>query len=156
MIGNIARSKNAGYAGCCGITQETAFYDNVAIFHFQLIFEEAGIWGVADRDENAGNVDLRLRIADCAIQFQSGNARVVTEHFVNDTIPKELDLAFSGLLEKTVLHDFFGTQSIAPVHQGHLRRQVTQIQCLFDRCIPATNDCDILTAVEKPIASRAC
>src|SRR5690606_69710 len=92
-VGDVAGGEHALDAGRRGEAAGAAPDDDVAALHVELPLEDAGVRGVADRDEHAlhGNLAqlVGLRVPDA----HAGHALVVAEHLVEDVIPQHLDVA---------------------------------------------------------------
>ena len=58
MVGYVACSKHAGYAGRRGIAFSSALYLEIAVVPFKLAIENRGIGFVSDCDEHAGDIDI--------------------------------------------------------------------------------------------------
>ncbi len=57
MIHHVTRGKDARDAGLGGITMNTRLYFDVAVFQFQLPFENGSIRAVTDSNKQTGNVE---------------------------------------------------------------------------------------------------
>ena len=60
-------------------------------------------------------------------------------------VPQDGHLAGAFLLEEMLLHDALGAQGVAPVHQGHVRGDVRQVQRLLDGGIAAPDHSDTVS-----------
>ena len=83
------------------------------------------------------------------------NAGIITQHFIQHMIELQPDVAVFHLPHQLVYQDFFRAELVAPVDHGNITRNVGKIKGLFHRRIAAANNRNILSLVEKTIASRA-
>jgi hypothetical protein len=88
-------------------------------------------------------------------QTHPGDAGVVAQDFVDGVIPREADLAGAFQRKQPILQNFFAFQFIATMHQGDVRGDVRQIQCLLDGGVAAAHHRHRLAAIEKSIAGGA-
>ena len=76
-----------------GIARNAAVDLNVAAFHIDLVGKDAGVWRVADGNENARKINVLF----CAIVLtnaHTGNTHVVAKHLTELMIPKRFDVFF--------------------------------------------------------------
>ena len=109
---------------------------------------------MADGDEDAVDVHGGL-VAGLGIgQLRMGDTeRVVVAHHLDEVvIPEDLDLR---ILEQALLQDLLGPQLVAAMHQGHLVREVGQIERFLDGRIAAADHDHVLAAIEEAVAGGA-
>ena len=84
----------------------------------------------------------------------AGNAErvFIAQNLVQGMVPYDVHF---GIIEQTVLHDFFRAELVAPMNDVHLAGEIGQEQRLFDRGVSAADNGDFLIAEEETIASRA-
>ncbi|CSA10155.1 Uncharacterised protein [Vibrio cholerae] len=58
MIHHITRGKHTFNAGLGCITFKARFYDNVAVFHFKLTFENLRVWLMTDGNEYPHHIQV--------------------------------------------------------------------------------------------------
>ena len=92
------------------VTLDAGFDDDVAVLHVDLAIEQAGVWAMADRNEYAREIDVRcLGFVLGTADSKARDAGVITEHFIDDAVPTDIDCAFFLLFEQVALQDFFST-----------------------------------------------
>ena len=151
LVGDVAGGEHAGHRGGGRI----AVGDDVAgRLHLELAGEQFGGRRVADGDEHAVDRALGDRAGLDVLQPHAGDLEriVVADHVVEHAVPDHLDL---GMLEQPLLHDLFGAEGVAPVHDRHLGGEIGEEQRLLDRGIAAADHHDFLVAVEEAVAGRA-
>ena len=79
----------------------------------------------------------------------------VTEYFIENVVPENLDVAVAFTLEELVLQHFFSTQGVPAVYQQDLLGDVGQIQRFLDGGVPPADHGDLATAVEEAVTGRA-
>jgi hypothetical protein len=57
---------------------------------------------VADRNENAVNIDLGLAAVHGACELHAGDAVLIADDLVEDVVPEDLDVAGFGLLDQQI------------------------------------------------------
>ena len=87
-----------------------------------------------------------------ALNTQAGYTAIVTQDFIHNMIPMDLDLALFLFLKELVLQNFLGTQFVASMHQVNLGCDITQVKSLFHSCIAAADDRNRHLAKEKTVA----
>ena len=150
MVCQITCRKDAGNSGLC-----CAFGDLYipATVRFQLILDQLVRRCVANGDKDPFRRDFRDFAGFGVLHAHTFDPQraVTAKDFVNLMEPERFDL---GVLEKPILQDFFRAQLIAAVHQCHLRGEIRQEERLFHGRVPATNDNNFLTTIEKTVACR--
>ena len=155
MVLHVARCEHAGNARRRGVALVAAMADDVAVLHFQLPFEDGGVGGMADGDEQAHQVEFFRRALGNMLDTDAVDTFGIAQHFVKGVVPFDGDLAGFFFFKQFVLHDFFGAEFVAPVHHGDVARNVGKIKRLFNRSVAAANDRDVLVFVEETVAGGA-
>src|SRR5262245_5585870 len=125
--------------------------DVAAVVEVELPLEEVRVGVVADRDEQAVDLEARLLPGLRVAQLERLD-RAVAHDVVDDGVPLELDLRVG---ERTLLHDLGGAQLVTPVHDRHLGRELREERGLLHGGVAAADDGERLVAVEEPVAGRA-
>src|SRR5699024_4667056 len=128
VVGDVAGGEYAGDAGGGGLAVQAAFDAVVAVVHVELAGEDVGVGLVADGDEHAVQVDVPGAAVQGGFEPHAGDAGVVAFHFIEHVVPHDLDVVLG---QQFVLHDLFGAQFVAAVHQHHLFGDVGKVQGFF-------------------------
>ena len=108
-----------------------------------------------DRNEHAvqGFVlgPVRLDIPDP----HAGDARGITQDFIEHAVPADIDLAGCNLRHQFVDQDGLGLEAVATMYHGHLAGNVRQVKRFFDRGVAAADHRDFLILVEEAVAGGA-
>ena len=110
---------------------------------------------MADGDEEAVHGDFAGAVIQHRLHAHAGHTGVVAQHFINGVMPDGFNFAGRHFRKQFVLHDFFGTQSVAAMHQIDLAGDVGQVQRFFHSGIAAADHGHILILVEETIAGGA-
>ena len=128
--------------------------DDVAIgIHLELAPEERRVRRVPDRDEHAVDPQFASFAGDDVAQQHAGHEAL--GHVLNIldlAVPGEIDLR---IFERLVLHDLRGAQRVAPMDDGHLRREFREERRFFHRRVSPADHHNRLLAEEKPVAGCA-
>src|SRR6201988_4278857 len=155
VILHVPGGEHSRHAGRGGKTLPTAAGDDVAVFHLELPGEELGIRRMPDGDEQAFRGDLAHRAALEISCLHAAHAALVAEHFLDDAVEQQRDLALRDALHQLVHHDLLGAELFAAVDEHDMAAQMRQVERLFDRGIAAAYHRDVLALVEKAVAGRA-
>src|SRR5688500_738788 len=108
MIRDVAGGEDARNPCGRGISIRARTPLDVALAHLQLTFEDCSVRSMADRDEDARDVELaRLRPARGA-HAHAFHAVSIAEYFIDRVVPEKCHLAFTHALEQPVLQDLLG------------------------------------------------
>src|SRR5512135_1513214 len=99
---------------------------------------------MADGDEQTMQSDLLERAAGDVLDANSGHAGLVSEHFVEDAVPLDGDVAAAGLGENLVDHDLLGAELVAAMDNRNTARDVGEIKRLLDGGVAAADHGDVL------------
>ena len=112
--------------------------------------KEIGVGTVPDRDEDPGARQI-CRLAGHEILESDAGHYVIAENVFDDGVPDERDLF---VLHRAVLHDFGGSQFVAPVDDRDLGREFGQEGRFLHRTVAAADDNQFLSFEEESVAGR--
>ncbi len=155
MVGDVPGRKHSRHAGGGGIAIEAAAHGDVAAAHGELSFEQGGVGGVADGDEQAGHGEPLCCATGERAQTHTVHAMLIAQHFIDRVVPDHRHPARGHFAKQPLLQDLLRTQLVAPVHERDVLRDVRQIQRLLDRGVAAAHHRDALVAKEEAVTGGA-
>src|SRR5262245_39951881 len=106
--------------------------------HFDLAFEQVGIWLMTNRNEDSLTIKNALLAGNHVQQTNSGDAVLVSAQDLEWLrIPDKLNFL---VVKGFILHDLRGAQLVATVHYVNARGIPRQEGRFFHRSIAATNN----------------
>src|SRR5690606_23890791 len=151
----IAGGEHTGHRGHGGHAGQAALGDDVAVFHVELAFEDAGVGLMADGDESAGDGQVFGGAGVGVAYAHAGDAAVVAQDFDEGVEQLQLHVAILDLVHQLVDQDGLGAEFVAAVNQRNHAADVRQVQGFFHGRVAAAHHDDVLVLVEKPVAGGA-
>src|SRR5580692_1217102 len=148
VVLDVAAGEDAVDAGAGGAVERL---DVAVVGQFELALEERRVRFVADGDEEAGGIELRLLAGDGMAHLESAHLGVA--HDVGDHgVPQELDL---GVGLGPLLHDLGGPEVLATVHEGDLLGEAGEEVGLLEGGVAAADDGDVVSPEEEAVTGGA-
>ena len=140
VVGYIARCEHARHAGRGRLAVASALDHDVTAAHLELSLEQLRVRLMPTAMNTPSTGIIARALAVQSAQAHSGDPRLVAQDLLDGVVPHDGHLAGRLQREKPVLQYLLGPEPVAPMHQGHVRGDVGQIERLFHRRIAAADD----------------